>query len=117
MCDQNVRFIPGVTSVEYDPEKEDTNIAKHGYSLSCAVDLIEAWILLQQGALWQVYERNEEERFSMLTEYQDGLVHLTATMRDNDVVRVISMRDASRTERQEYEETPPQVDLKALLGC
>lgn len=116
MSNEQIRFVLGTTAIDYDPNKEEQNKSKHGYSLSCAQDVIEQLLLLQKPALHRSYMRGDEERFDMMTEYQNRIVHITATMRKGDVVRVISMRDASEKERKEYEENPPQFDISALLG-
>jgi uncharacterized DUF497 family protein len=111
-----IRFVLGVTKVDYDPNKDEANIAKHGYSLSCAVDIIESVLLLQRPCFYEIVKRHDEERFNMLAEYQGKVVHVTATMRDEETARVISMHNASREDRKYYEENPPQYDISELIG-
>ena len=117
MEENEIRFVVGRTSVDFDPDKDDINRKKHGYALDCAIDIIENALFFYRGMLYRgPYERNGEQRFDMMTEYQGRVVHVSATMWDGDVVRVISMRDARRDERAYYEANPPQFDISALLG-
>jgi uncharacterized DUF497 family protein len=79
--------------IEFDPAKDEANVAKHGVSLARAVEL--AGIVVVQD------ERFEEPRFRLYGAI-DGVSHCaTVTMRGS-VVRVISLRRAHAKEMRCY---------------
>jgi uncharacterized DUF497 family protein len=104
--DTEFRLIIGSTGIEYDPDKEETNRKKHGYSLESAVYILERAILpLGHPPLFtsDPIERNGEIRHNHLAvDDQKRVVFIATTMRPNEKVRVISFRTAHENERLLY---------------
>ena len=100
------RLIIGTTGIEYDPNKEEANRKKHGYSLESAVFILERAILpLGHPPLFtsDPIERNGEIRHNHLAvDDQKKVVFIATTMRPNEKVRVISFRTAHENERLLY---------------
>jgi uncharacterized DUF497 family protein len=101
------RVIFGGTTVDYDPEKEDINRKKHGYSLESAVHLLERIVLPVEPnkphAVSDAFEENGEVRHMHMSVDDSGkVVHMVTTMRPKETVRVISFRRASDEERQKF---------------
>lgn len=101
------RVILGGTTVDYDPEKEEINRKKHGYSLESAVHLFERIILPVEPnkphAVSDAYEENGEVRHMHMSVDDSGkVVHMVTTMRPNETVRVISFRRANVGERHKF---------------
>ena len=71
--------------VEFDPAKDEANVAKHGVSLARAVDLSDVLVIAD--------ERFEEPRFRLYG-LIDGEWHCAAVTLRGDTVRVISLRRA-----------------------
>ena len=105
-CDQMFKF--GVR-ICYDCEKNKQNINKHGYSLSCAQDVLDH--MLQPGMLGPEFiadsSREGEERGTMMAKYEGKTVFIVYTWRcdeGEDICRIISMRAASDKEAEEFNE-------------
>jgi uncharacterized DUF497 family protein len=99
--DSDFRVILGHPKIEYDPAKEGINRKKHGYSLESAVDLLTSLVL--PGSLRPFFTgettRDSEVRHEHLTmDDSDNVVYMVTTMRENEAVRVISLRRANRQE-------------------
>ncbi len=81
-------------AIEFDPDKDTANIAKHGVSLARAADL-------------EILARVRDERFTAETRYRaygliDGEAYcLTYTLRGQNV-RAISLRRAREREIRRY---------------
>jgi len=102
------RIIPGSTQIDYDPNKEEKNRRCHKYSLTCAVDILESSALFQQAFITiDRIMQDDEVRHIHLAEYLGRIVQFVTTMRENETVRAISMRDASEKEREIYRQNPP----------
>jgi uncharacterized DUF497 family protein len=102
------RLILGRTRIDFDPTKEDSNRRKHGYSLTCAVDIFENALLLQNAFITsEPFMENGEVRYMHLSEYQGRVVLIVTTMREEETVRVISMRDAHENERRIFVNNTP----------
>ncbi|MES1192325.1 MAG: BrnT family toxin [Steroidobacter sp.] len=94
--------------VTWDATKAQSNLAKHGVSFAQA-----ATVLLDPLAL-TVYDSEhseQEERWFTLGLSTDGkLLAVSHTYRNNDIniaeIRIISAREATRRERQQYEHEP-----------
>lgn len=98
-----VRLIFGRTRIDFDLGKDATNIEKHHYSLSCALDIFEEVLLFQKPWVYSdPFMEKGEVRQMHLAEYEGKIVHIVTTMREDETVRVISMRDASKKERKIY---------------
>jgi uncharacterized DUF497 family protein len=75
--------------IEFDPEKDAANVAKHGISLARAVDLSEVIVVPD--------DRFEELRFRLYG-LIDGAWHCAAVTLRGETVRVISLRRAHSKE-------------------
>jgi len=85
--------------IEFDPAKDSTNQAKHGASLSVAIEL--DW----EAALVWVDERFEygETRMIALAP-KDNILYCVAFVDRGEVRRIISLRRANRREVKHYVE-------------
>lgn len=85
--------------IEFDPAKEESNKAKHGLSLSFAIEL--DW----ESALVWIDERHDycEVRMIALAPETDTLYYVAFVDRD-EIRRIISLRRANRREVQHYVE-------------
>lgn len=86
---------------EWDRDKAESNRRRHG------VGFREATTLFTSGAPYlEKYDEahsGEEDRFSAIGVAARGLVHVTFTQPDDDVIRLVSARRATRSERRRYE--------------
>jgi len=87
--------------IEWDSAKNLANQAKHGISFE------EASKLFSSGEdyleLFDEAHSDEEDRFVAIGPIVRGLVLVVWTERDEDVVRIISARWATGSERQGYD--------------
>jgi len=101
------RGVFGRTTIDFDPEKENGNRKKHGYSLESAADLLQRWIFPIPSTPFitsDPIERNAEIRHEHLGVDDSGnVVFIVTTMRAEEVVRVISFRRANKRERELFE--------------
>jgi len=79
--------------IEFDPVKDQANVAKHGVSLARAVEL--AGIVVVEDM------RFDEPRFRLYGAI-DGVGYCAAVAMRGDVVRVISLRRAHRKEMRRH---------------
>lgn len=79
--------------VEFDPAKDQANIAKPGVSLARAVELAGIVVVEDQ--------RFDEPRLRLYGEI-DGTAYCAAVTMRGDIVRVISLRRAHRKEMRRY---------------
>ena len=98
------RLVIGTTSIDYDPNENEINISNHGYSFDEAIVIFEQILLpISSTPPFMVkdsIEVNGERRSNIITIDKQGKVILIAlTMRRNETVRIISMRRASKKER------------------
>lgn len=86
--------------IEFDPQKDASNLAKHGVSLALAVEL--DW----EAALVWLDDRFEygESRMVALAPKEDILYYVAFVDRER-VRRIISLRRANRREVKHYVET------------
>ena len=103
--DWEFRVVFGRTKIEYDPDKEQINREKHGYSLESGVQQLERMIfpirapppcMTSDGFL----KGNEVRHKHMGVDDSGKIVHMVTTMRPNETVRLISYRRASPEERE-----------------
>lgn len=112
--DDDFRVIFGGTKIDYDDDKEQGNRKNHGYSLASAVHFLERYVMPFSESP-PFITRNApadhgEARHEHMTLGDDGeVVFFVTTMREEDddgeaydVVRVISLRRASREERDVF---------------
>ena len=87
---------------EWDEQKSQANLAKHGldfHTASLAFD--DPFALTMRDEL----HNDEENRFIMLAAIARGaILFVVFTVRDQDMIRIISARAATRRERAIYEE-------------
>ncbi len=100
------RVVIGSTCIDYDPNKEESNRKKHGYSLESAVHFLQRLVLPISSPLFMTtdpFEENGEIRHNHMTlDDQGHVVLFVTTMRPGETVRVISVRRASETEKELY---------------
>ena len=87
---------------EWDPAKDKTNRAKHGLSFDEAAELFKAGV-----DYLEIYDEDhsgEEDRFIAVGPIKRGVIVVAYTERDDDVLRILSARMATKKERQRFEE-------------
>lgn len=101
------RVVFGRTRIDYDPNKEEANRAKHGYSLQSAVYFLEGVLFptatSRPHVVSEAFWKNEEVRhMHMVVDDGGSVVVMATTMRPDETVRVISLRKAHADEREEF---------------
>ena len=105
--DWEFRVVFGRTRIDYDPNKDQSNREKHGYSLEAAVPLLER-MLLPIGApppcmtTDGFLENGEVRHMHIGVDNLGKIVLMVTTMRPDETVRVISFRRASAQEREQF---------------
>ena len=86
---------------EWDPEKDNLNLRLHGISFD---EILSAFD--DPNALDLADERHsdDEQRYNIIGITERGLVFVVYTEREDDVIRIISARKATRNEEQQYVE-------------
>lgn len=118
------RLVFGRTKIDYDPDKEDINRKKHGYSLESAVHLLERLLLepitlplckQTPYAITDAFEENGEVRHNHMSIDDCGYVVLmVTTMRPGETVRVISFhRVYEEDEREKFRKLTGYVEPKS----
>lgn len=99
------RLILGRTKINYDPEKEELNRKKHGYSLESGLQQLER-IIFRVGSpppcltSDAFLEGGEVRHQHMGVDDSGRIVFMVTTMRGDETVRVISFRRANFKERE-----------------
>lgn len=96
------RVVIGRSTIDYDPDKEEANRAKHRYSLASAIDIFERLLLPLPSTpvCTRDASTRSERRHEHLTVDSDGrVVFIVTTMRQDETIRVISLRRAHEDER------------------
>jgi hypothetical protein len=89
-------------SFEWDDEKARTNLRKHGVSFREAATAFSEWGAPVSG---DVLHSTSEDRFIIIaTSYQERLLTVAFTYRDDEIIRIISARRANRREQRIYDE-------------
>lgn len=85
--------------IEFDPEKDASNLAKHGVSLAFAVEL--EW---EEALVWidERFEYGEVRMIALAPE--TGILYYVAFVDRGSVRRIISLRRANRREVSYYVE-------------
>ena len=89
---------------EWDPEKNRTNIAKHGIDFEDAISIFEGPVF-ERIASKRDYG---EERFLAFGVANGRVLAVVFTLRSQGRRRIISARRASRREREEYRQAHPE---------
>jgi len=87
-------------NVEWDEQKEKSNIKKHGISFATAAKVFLVKRFETQS------DKNNEKRYLVVARVEAHIIAVVYTLR-GDNHRIISARKASRSERKCYEESYP----------
>ena len=103
------RLVIGRSKIDYDWDKEEENRRKHGYSLESAVHYLDG-LLLPLGRPVVVYSdpivcKGEIRYQHMTIDESDRVVFFVTTVRPDETIRVISLRNASTFEQEIYRKT------------
>ncbi|CAN5425954.1 BrnT family toxin [soil metagenome] len=92
---------------EWDEEKNNANIRKHGF------DFADAWKVFGSQLVIELDDRNDygEDRWAGVGLLEGRIVKIIFTEPNENTIRVISLRKAKKYERQHYAET-----IKDRLG-
>ena len=85
---------------EWDEDKNQENIRKHGFDLADAWEIFEAPML----AYLDTKEDYDEDRWSGIGLLGNRIVIVVFTERGEDTIRIISLRKALKHERKKFEE-------------
>lgn len=85
---------------EWDEQKNQTNMHKHGFRFA------DAWEVFEAPMLVELDDRADygEERWIGIGQIQNRIVVIVYTEPDDERIRVISLRKALTHERQAYDE-------------
>jgi len=86
---------------EWDPAKDSANRANHGVSFEEASGLFKS-----KADYLEIYDQGhseEEDRFIAIGRIRRGVIVVAYAERDDDVLRIISARLATRKERERFE--------------
>jgi len=87
---------------DWDPSKDKINREKHGLSFDEAIGLFRSGVDYLE--IYDEEHSDEEDRFIAVGPIRRGVIVVAFTERDDDVLRLLSARMATRKERQRYEE-------------
>src|SRR6202022_1291368 len=82
-------------SFEWDDQKRELNLAKHGIDFDGAIEVFYGPVILRRS------DRNNEERWTALG-YSGNRLIVVVFARRVDVIRIISARRARKNEEREY---------------
>lgn len=85
---------------EWDEQKNRANIRKHGFDFADAYEIFEAPMLVRLDAR----EDYGEERYVGVGFLKEHVVVVVFAERNDDTVRIISLRKALKHERLKFEE-------------
>lgn len=88
--------------LEWDPAKDEINRAKHGLSFEAASDLFKSGVDYVE--IYDEEHSDEEDRFIAVDPINRGVIVVSYTERDADVLRILSARLATKNERRRFEE-------------
>lgn len=86
---------------EWDEEKNQANIRKHGFTFTDAWEIFEAPMLISL----DLKEDYGEERLIGIGFLRGRIVVVIFTERSDDTIRIISLRKALKYERIQFERT------------
>jgi uncharacterized protein len=87
---------------EWDPAKDETNRAKHGLSFEEATGLFKSDVDYLE--IYDEEHSDREDRFIAIGPIRRGVIVVAYTERDDDVLRILSARMATKKERQRLEQ-------------
>ena len=85
---------------EWDPKKDEANKEKHGLSFDEAAELFTS-----DTDFLEIYDgdhSDEEDRFIAIGPIHTGLVVVVYTERQDDIIRIVSARKATKKEVELY---------------
>jgi uncharacterized protein len=85
---------------EWDPAKDRANRIKHGVSFSEAAELLASD--LDCAVLFDEAHSDEEDRFLYVGPTRRGLLVVACTEPEEGVLRIVSARRATRSERERF---------------
>jgi uncharacterized DUF497 family protein len=94
---------PGLVEVTWDPSKDAANRKKHGVSFEEASEVFTSGVPYL--VLFDEAHSADEDRFWAIGPIKRGLVLVVHTEEDEDSVRIISARWASKRERSLFRST------------
>ena len=86
---------------EWDPAKDKSNRAKHGVSFDQASELFKSSVEYLE--IYDEEHSDEEDRFIAIGPVKRGVIVIAYTEHEDDVLRIVSARMATKRERQRYE--------------
>jgi len=95
----HILYIQFIYASQWDPEKADSNLKKHGIDFADAVGVFEdEWAL----TIKEHYVGNEQRFVTIGMDFLSRTLVVVYTYRNNDI-RLISARTATKREREIYE--------------
>ncbi len=85
---------------EWDPDKSDINLSKHGVSFSEASTVFGDPLSLTN---YDPDHSDDEDRYITMGESSNGQLLIVSHTDRDDLIRIISARRATRRERKAYE--------------
>jgi len=85
----------------WDPKKDELNRAKHGLSFEESTELFNSGI--DYLAIYDEAHSENEDRFIAVGPIKRGVIVVAYTEPEDDVLRLLSARMATRNERRRYE--------------
>jgi len=112
------RLVFAKTKVTFDENKELENRKKHKYSLMSAFHYFEALMLPIKHEPFMTsdsFVENGEVRHMHMGLHEGSVVVFVTTMREEEVVRVISFRRASNSESEEFFQQIAKIKLNKII--
>lgn len=85
----------------WDPGKDRINRAKHGLSFEESTELFESGVDYLE--IYDDEHSEKEDRFIAVGPIKRGVIVVAYTERDDEVLRLLSARMATRNERRRFE--------------
>lgn len=86
---------------EWNKNKADRNLSKHGVSFEEAQTVFEDSLYVD---FYDPDHSEEEDRYLIVGESHQGRLLIVSYTERGNIIRLISAREATRTEREVYEE-------------
>lgn len=86
--------------IEWDPAKDEANQKKHGLSFAEAKELFESGVDFLE--IFDEAHSVDEERFIAIGPISKGVILVVRTEPDEDTIRIISARRATKREEALY---------------
>jgi uncharacterized DUF497 family protein len=88
--------------IDWDSTKSAANLKKHGVSFEDAANLLASDVDYLE--IYDEQHSEDEDRFIAIGPSSRGVIVVVYTERDDNSVRIISARVATKAERERYEE-------------